>query len=94
MKKKRQYYNAQFKAKIAILAIKGEQTTSQICSEHRIDASQITRWKKELLDGSSDIFTRKKDADLAEKENEINILYKQIGKLTIQNEFLREKLLP
>ena len=94
MSKKRQYHNAEFKAKIALEAIQGEKTVSQICSKHKIDATQVTRWKKELLENSSTVFNKKKDTELESKNEEINILYKQVGKLTIQNEFLREKLYP
>ncbi len=94
MTKKRQYHNAEFKAKVALEAVKGEKTTSQICSKFKVDASQVTRWKKELLENSSTIFNKKKDSELEAKNDEINTLYKQVGKLTVQNEFLREKLYP
>lgn len=94
MAKKRQYHNAEFKAKVAVEAIKGDKTISQMCSKYKVDASQITRWKKELLDKSSELFNRKKDSELEAKKEEIDTLYRQVGKLTIQNEFLREKLFP
>jgi len=94
MAKKRQYHNAEFKAKVALEAIKGEKTIAQICSKFKIDASQVTRWKKEALDNLGTIFNKKKDSELQEKVDEINTLYKQVGKLTIQNEYLREKLFP
>lgn len=94
MGRKRQSFTAEFKAKVALEAIKGEVTTSQICSKHKLDPSQVTRWKKEMLENASAIFKRKDDSELKEKKEEIDILYKQVGKLTIQNDFLREKLFP
>ena len=94
MAKKRHYHNAELKAKVALLAIKGDLTTAQLSSKYRVDASQITRWKRELSDSAAQVFSNKKDSDLSAKEEEVNVLYRQVGKLTIQNEFLREKLKP
>ena len=92
MTKKRQYRTAQIKAKVALEAIKGEKTISQICSKYEVESSQVSKWKTEALKNLSAVFEKKKSNELETKENEINILYKQVGKLTIQNEFLREKL--
>ena len=94
MTKKRQHHTAEFKAKVALAAIAGEQTVSQICSKFKVQANQVTRWKKELLDNSPSIFSKKHNSALEEKKEEVDILYKQVGKLTVQNEFLREKLYP
>ena len=94
MAKKRQYHNAEFKAKVALAAIKGDLTISQICSKFKVDATQVTRWKKEAMDKMASVFNKKKDSDLEKKNEEIDTLYKQVGKLTIQNNFLREKLFP
>ena len=94
MKKQRRRYGADFKAKVALEAIREEVTSAQLCSKYGIDVTQITRWKKELLKGAKDIFTTKKDTKVKELENEVSILYRQVGKLTVQNEFLQEKLTP
>ena len=94
MSNKRHYYTAEFKAKVALEALQENLTTAQICSKYKVNATQVNRWRKELKDNVSQLFSRKKDSDLVEKEREINTLYKQVGKLTVQNEFLREKLYP
>lgn len=96
MKKTRQSYSANFKAKIVLLAIEGDLTVAQISSKHSIQANQVTRWKQEALAALPGLFDKKsKNEDqLIEKKAEIDTLYKQVGKLTIQNEFLREKLFP
>lgn len=94
MAKKRQKHSSEFKAKIALLAIRGEITVAQICSKHKVDSSQVNRWKKEALDNMASVFNKKNDTELQEIKDEVDILYKQIGKITIQNEFLREKLFP
>ena len=92
MTKKRQYRTADIKAKVALEAIKGEATVSQICSKFSVEASQVSKWKADALKNLSTLFAKKDDSVLESKNDEINILYKQVGKLTIQNEFLREKL--
>jgi len=92
MTKKRQYRTADIKAKVALEAIKGELTVSQICSKYEVESSQVSKWKSDALQNLSTIFAKKNDGELESKNDEINILYKQVGKLTIQNEFLREKL--
>jgi transposase len=94
MKKKRKHYAADFKARVALAALKETQTVAQLCSKLKVDAGQINKWKKELLERSSELFARKKDSDLSAKDQEIDGPYKQIGKLSVQNEFLREKLFP
>lgn len=92
--KKRQCFAGEFKAKIALLALKGELTIAQISSQYKVDSTQIMRWKKELLEGARDVFNKKRNTELEQKQEEIDILYKQVGKLTVKCDFLREKLFP
>jgi transposase len=92
MKKRRNYHTAEFKAKVALDAIKGDQTIAQISSKYKVDATQITRWKKEALEKMASIFTKKKDSDLEAKQDQIDRLYKQVGKLSIEVDWLQGKL--
>ena len=57
---KRKSFNTEFKAKVAIEAIKGHKTINELASEFEISPSQINSWKKLLLDGASDTFSRGK----------------------------------
>ena len=67
MTKKRQHHTAEFKAKVALAAIAGELTVSQMCSKFKVQASQVTRWKKEAQEKLSILFSKKNDSKLEEK---------------------------
>ena len=95
--KKRIAYTAEFKAKIAITAIKETKTVAEISSEEKVDPKSIRDWKKEFIENSSIIFNRKKEIlpykdQLNEKDKEIEELYKQIGKLTVEVNWAKKKV--
>ena len=87
----RQVYDEQFKAKVALEAIKGEKTIAEIASQYKVHPSQILGWKKYLLENVSGIFSRKKDPQIGEMVQEMEELYKKIGKQDIELEFLKKK---
>ena len=95
-KRKIRAFSSEFKAKVALEAIKEEQTIAELAEKHGVLSRSICMWKKELLNNMSIVFDRSKDAkaykkDLAEKDREKETLYKHIGKLTTQNEWLKKK---
>ena len=88
----RKKHNTKFKARVALEAIKGEKTIAEIASEYRIHPNMVTLWKKKALSNMSQVFEKvdnKKDKDL---EKEKDLLYKTIGKMKIENEWLKKKL--
>ena len=87
----RQVYDEQFKAKVAVEAIKGEKTIAEIASQYKVHPNQILGWKKHLLESAAGLFSRKKDPQLGELENLVEDLYKKIGKQDIELEFLKKK---
>lgn len=83
--------DAALKAKIAFEAAKGEKTTSQLASEYGVHPNQIGQWKKKLLEELPAIFSDKRiyrDKDREELEAE---LYRQIGQLKVELEWLKKK---
>lgn len=88
---KRKAFTAKFKAKVAIESLKGHQTVNQIAAEFEVHPSQVNSWKKQLLEGSDDIFSkgRKQQADNAEKEQDK--LYSQIGRLKVEVDWLKKR---
>ena len=88
---KRKKFTSAFKAKLAIEALKGHQTVNQLASEFDVHPGQVNLWKKQLLEESSDIFSRgrKQQADNAEEEREK--LYSQIGRLKVEVDWLKKK---
>ncbi len=87
----RKKYSKELKASIALDAIKGQKTLSELASEYGIHANQISRWKKQLLDSAPDIFIRGKDKEAENKEIERDRLYKKVGQLQVEVDWLKKK---
>ena len=90
MARKRRSFGAAFKAKVALAACRGQKTTAQLASEYGVHASQITAWKKQLLQGAVGLFEDGRSKQAAESTNEEE-LYAQIGRLKMEVEWLKKK---
>ena len=90
MSRKRKQYSAQFKAKVAIEAIRGQKTTAELASQYEIHPTMINNWKRDLLDKASELFDGGKTTNhvQAETQAQIDELYRQIGQLTVERDFL------
>ena len=87
----RRKFSALFKAKVAIEALQERETLESMSKKHDVHPNQILRWKKELTDNSSKLFS--KEAVGSDKsERLIDELYKQIGQLKVDNDWLKKKL--
>ena len=60
MKKGRKQYSADYKSKVALAALKGDMSQSEICSQFEVQATQINRWKKQLIENAGEIFNDKR----------------------------------
>ena len=83
-KRPRRNHGAVFKAKVALEAIKGEQTLIELAERFQVHANQITEWKKQLLERASEIFDKGK----ASREPDVKELHAKIGQLAMENDFL------
>lgn len=93
--KKRRNHDAGFKARVALEALKGERTVSEISAEYGVHPTMIHQWKKALLDGAADIFERGGRKPVTEVDEEtVRSLHAKIGELAVANDFLSRKLKP
>ena len=91
MSSMRKQYEASFKAKVALEALKGEKTMAQLAGEYDVQPNQIGRWKAELLEKLPDLFSdRRKRVDKDREETEAE-LYRQIGQLKVELDWLKNK---
>src|SRR6516162_3173970 len=88
MKHTRKKHNAAFKAKVALAAIKGDRTVAELASVFGVHPNQIYNWKKQLLDGATSVF----EGGGAAGEAQVDVLYRQIGQLKVENDFLARRL--
>lgn len=87
----RRRFDAAFKAKVALEAIKNDKTISQLSSEYGVHPNQIQQWKKQLLKGLPGIFSRNGARGKDDKEVLTDELYKQIGQLKVELDWLKKK---
>lgn len=91
MRGKRKRFQASFKAKVALAALKSDRTTSQLTSAFSVHATQVSQWKKQLLDGAAEIFADGRKRDDVDHESREAELYQQIGKLQMELDWLKKK---
>ena len=94
MSKKRRKYSPQFKSKVALEAIQGVKTVPELSSQHNVHPTLINQWKRQLLEGASSVFDSEQCPSKGkpdEKQAQIDELYRQIGKLKVERDFLAER---
>lgn len=85
---KRKRYSAEFKAKVALEAIKGEQTISELGSRYGLHPNMIANWKRQAIENMADTFLSKKERNSDSSEARIKDLHAKIGQLTVERDFL------
>jgi transposase len=90
MTMRRKRHSSEFKARVALEAVKGQKTLSQLATEFKVHPNQITQWKKVLTDELPTLFEHGNKSKAAD-EPEATLLYEQIGRLKVENEFLKKK---
>ena len=88
---KRKQYSAKLKAQVALSAIREDKTLSELSSEYCVHANQITRWKKELTSRAEEVFDREADKRSQDTEAREAELFRQIGQLKVELDWLKKK---
>jgi transposase-like protein len=83
---------AGLKAKVALEVIKGEKTLTQISSDYGVHPNLVSKWKQELLKGAAEIFSKHIGKQSNGQEEQVEKLYKSIGELKVENDWLKKKL--
>jgi transposase-like protein len=87
----RKKFEPGFKAKVALEAFRGEKTVAELASEYGVHPNQISTWKQELLHRAGEIFSKPGKRDNGQEE-QADKLYKSIGELKVENDWLKKKL--
>jgi transposase len=90
-KQNRRNFSTDFKAKIAIEAIKEQQTMTELAAKYELHPNQITDWKKQFLSRASSVFETGQDKK-EQKAEDTAVLYEQIGRLQMEVSYLKKKL--
>jgi len=92
MKEHRRKHSPAFKARVALEALKGEETIAQLASRFDVHPTQIHKWKKELTDGAAGIFGNGHNREKPDNQRLVAQLYQQIGQLKVERDFLENAL--
>ena len=92
MKGNRRKHSPSFKAKVALEALKGEESIAEIASRYEVHPNLVTKWKKALQDEAATIFGEDHAKKKKQDENLVAQLYQQIGQLKVEKDFLEDVL--
>jgi putative transposase len=87
----RKRYDASFKARVALEAIRGDRTVAEIAATYGVHPNQITKWKRQALDELPKIFSGRNEKKEAQGKDLVDQLYQQIGQLKVELDWLKKK---
>lgn len=88
----RKQFPSEFKAKVAMAALKGDKTVAELAAEYEVHPTQINAWKAALKDRAFEVFNGSGGKTAQEYKNEIERLYSDIGRIQVENNWLKKKL--
>src|SRR5471030_2545692 len=91
MSTKRRQHNPEFKAKVGLEALKGIEPVHAIAAKHEVHPVQVSQWQKEVAERLPEVFSRKSDPSVAEAKAREDELYRKIGRLEMELDWLKKK---
>jgi transposase-like protein len=85
---KRRRFTADFKARVALEALRGDKTIQEIAAKHKVHLNQVNAWKRQAVDGLCAVFSNGVDRTGRDHESEVRELHAKIGELTVERDFL------
>ncbi len=94
MGKRRRTFSSKFKSKVALEAIKSHETLNELSVKHSLHGNQISSWKRHLEENAPELFENNRGKKKKEDEELIDQLYREIGRLQVENAWLKKNLNP
>lgn len=91
MARTRRRFSSVLKAKVALEAIRGHKTVAELAGEYQVHPTQISQWKKQLLDAAQELFGDRRGQEQRDQQELVAQLYEQIGRLKVEVDFLQKK---
>ncbi len=88
----RRRFTAEFKARVALETLRGDKTVQEIAAKHKVHPNQVSTWKRQAIDGLSEVFSNGVDRARRDHESEVRDLHAKIGELTVERDFLARGL--
>ena len=88
----RRRFTAEFKARVALETLRGDKTVQEIAARHKVHPNQLSAWKRQAIDGLSEVFSNGVDRARRDHETEVRDLHAKIGELTVERDFLARGL--
>ena len=89
---RRRVFTADFKARVALEALRGDKTIQEIAAKHKVHPNQVSGWKRQAVDGLGEVFSNGADRARGDHESEVHDLHAKIGELTVERDFLARGL--
>ena len=84
----RRRFTGEFKARVALEALRGDKTVQEIAAKHKVHPNQVSTWKRQAIEGLGEVFSNGPERERQDHEGEVRELHAKIGQLMMERDFL------